>query len=113
MPSDLVLKPDFQFISVNEWNTLVSQFDNGTEQRRDLWATPRKKWRLRFINRLLADFQTIETLFNSKKGSYGSLTWDNPQDGSTYTVRFEEDKLEAVEKAYQIYDFEFNLMQVK
>lgn len=113
MPSDLVLKPDFSFVQIEEWNTLISRFENGTEQRRAQWGTPRKKWRLQYINRLLADFQTIQTLFNSKKGAYQSLTWDNPNDGSTYYVRFEEDKIEFTEKAYQIYDFEFTLLQIK
>lgn len=113
MPSDLVLKPDFQFVQTEEWNTAISRFENGTEQRRNLWATQRKKWRLQYINRLLDDFTTIQTLFNARKGAYASLTWDNPNDGSTYYVRFEEDKLEFTNKAYQIYDFEFTLIQVK
>lgn len=113
MPSELVLKPDFQFVQTEEWKTLVSQFENGVEQRRAAWATPLKKWKLQFVNRLLADFQTIQTLFNSKKGAYDSLSWDNPNDGSTYWVRFEDDKIDFTLKAYQIYDFEFTLVQIK
>lgn len=113
MSSDLTLKPDFQFVQTEEWSTAISRFENGTEQRRPLWGTARKKWKLQYVNRLIADFQTIQTLFNQKKGAALSLSWDNPNDGSTYWVRFEDDKIDFTLKAFQIYDFEFSLIQIK
>jgi len=113
MASDITLKPDFVFVQEEEWNTLISRFENGTEQRRSMWSSSRKRWRLKYYNRIKSDFEAIQTVFNNSKGAYSSLTWDNPDDGSTYFVRFEKDNLEFEEKAFQIYDFEFTLLQVK
>lgn len=110
--SDLTLKPDFVFESTPEYSTIVTTFENGVEQRRPRRASAIPTWTLNFKNRNATDMNTILTLFNAKQGSYLSFTWDNPEDGNTYTVRFKQDSLKRSYKFYGIWDFSFELVQV-
>lgn len=112
MPSDLVLKPDYVFETTPQHSTLISEFENGVEQRRNKWSQVRRAWRLVYKNRSLSDLNTILSRFDTSKGAYGSFTWDNPDTGVTYTVRFKDDSLTYSLKNYGIYDFEFELIQV-
>jgi uncharacterized protein (TIGR02217 family) len=111
MPSDLVLAPDFVFETTPQFKSLISEAENGVEQRRPKWSQSRTSWRLQYKNRSATDLSTITTLFNTKKGASASFSWDNPDSG-TYTVRFKEDSFTYSMKAYGIYDFEFELIQV-
>lgn len=114
MPADdLTIKPDFVFEEEIEFNTLVSRFENGTEQRRSQWANPRRRFKLEFRNRPSSDLAAVRTLFVSKKGALGSFFWTNPNDSVQYTVRFETDGLSSKNKAFGIYDFELSLLEVK
>jgi len=111
--ADFNWKPDFVFEETPEFHTLLTQFENGAEQRRAKWSSPRRKWRLVFRNRYKSEYEAIRDFFIEKMGAYGSFTWDNPNDGNTYTVRFEEDGITFSNKAYDVYDFEFGFVEVK
>lgn len=111
--SDLSLAPDFTLSQKVRYNTLISTFENGTEQRRSKWGTSLRSWTLQYKNRTSSELSTIQTLFDTKLGSGTAFTWTNPLDSTEYTVRFVEDSLQAELKAYGIYDFEFQLQQVK
>ena len=113
MPSDLSLQPDYVYEEDIQYKTLVSSFENGYEQRRQKWSSPLHRFLLTYKNRSLVDMRTIKTLFTTKAGMAGSFTWTNPNDSTEYTVRFEADSLKIMNKAYGIYDFEFNLVEVK
>ena len=113
MPDDLVLQPDFAFEDKTTFNTLVTEFENGVEQRRAKWATPIKSWKFVYKNRTASELSTLQTLFENKKGRYSSWTWTNPVDSQTYTVRFDTDELLVMLKAYGIYDIEFTVKEVK
>lgn len=110
---DLTVAPDYVFEEEVKFNTAISKFENGTEQRRSLWSTPLRKFKLVFKNRNSTDLSTLTTLFTTKLGAYTSFLWTNPNDSTQYTVRFEDDSLPIKKKAYGIFDIEFNLVQVK
>jgi phage-related protein len=110
---DLTVSPDFTLPLTTAYKTLVSKFENGAEQRRAKWATPIRSWRLSFRNKSQTDKDTLQTLFASKLGRYGTFLWTNPLDSVQYTVRFDTDELQVSEKAYQIYDIEFDLIEVR
>lgn len=112
MPSDLTLNSDYTLETTPSYKTLVSTFENGVEQRRAKRASVIREWRLEYRNRSSADLGTIRTLFNSKYGALTSFTWDNPEDSTTYTVRFKEDSFTYAYKSYGIYDFSFTLVEV-
>lgn len=111
--SDFTVLPDFVFEETLEYKTLVSEFENGAEQRRRKWANPLSKWTLRFRNRTKADMETVRDFFKSKYGSFTVFTWTDPNDSVEYTVRFVEDSFKFSMKAHGIYDFDFEFIEVK
>ncbi len=110
---DLSLKPDFTFVKRTRYETIISQFENGAEQRRSRWANPLREWVLQFRNRSASDLSTIQDLFDAQKGQYGAFDWLNPLDAVTYTVRFKEETFEVGNSAYGFYDFQFELIEVR
>jgi len=111
--SDFSWLPDFLIDEAVEYKTLVSEFENGAEQRRRKWQNPLSKWTLRFNNRTLSEMQAVRNFFKSKFGALMSFTWTNPNDAVEYTVRFVEDSFQFSRKAYGVYDFEFEFIEVK
>jgi len=111
--SDFALAPDYTFETTKDYRTLITEFENGAEQRRQVWAAQRRSWKLRYKNRDATDLGTITTIFDSKKGMLTSFTWTNPVDSAEYTVRFKEDSLRYSNSVYGLYDIEFELIEVK
>jgi len=109
--ADFTTIPDFTFDETPQFLTLISEFENGTEQRRNKRANPVRKWHLVFRNRTKAEFETVRDFFISKKGSYSSFTWENPNNETEYTVRFGADSLTLSTPNPLIYNFEFDLIQ--
>lgn len=111
--SDFNYNPDFVVDETVQYKTLISEFENGVEQRRRKWANPLRKWTLRFQQRTKTEMENIRDFFMGKYGALTSFTWTNPNDSVEYTVRFVEDSFKFSLKAYQIYDFEFDFIEVK
>lgn len=111
--ADFTLVPDYSFETTRNWKTLISNFENGVEQRRQKWSANLKSWKLIYKNQSATDKGTILTLFEAKKGSFTSFTWTNPEDSTDYTVRFKEDSLVISFNSARLYDIEFELIQVK
>ena len=111
--ADFNFVPDRVIEEEIKFNTLVSEFENGVEQRRAKWANPLRRWRLFFKIRTQTEMENVRDFFISKKGALSSFTWENPNDGQTYTVRFEEDGFKLKRVHYQLYDFEVSFVEVK
>jgi uncharacterized protein (TIGR02217 family) len=112
MPNDFLLAPDYVFDETPQFKTLISEFENGVEQRRAKRASAITEYRLQYKNRDATDLSTITTLFNAKKGSLTSFTWTHPISAATKTVRFKEDSLTYSCTTYGRYDIEFVLKEV-
>jgi uncharacterized protein (TIGR02217 family) len=110
--ADLTLAPDYTFDTTPSYSTIVSEFENGVEQRRARRATSIRKWRLGFINRTSDDVSTIQTLFDSMQGKLTAFVWTNPLDSQDYNVRFSDDEITFINKSYGIFDFEIGLTEV-
>ena len=111
--SDFTFKPDYAIEETVQFKTMVSEFENGTEQRRRKWANPLRRWSLKFRNRNTSDLNAIKNFFTSKFGAANQFTWTNPNDSVEYVVRFVEDSFKFTLKAYGVYDVEFDLMEVR
>lgn len=111
--SDFNYLPDFIFEESLEYKTMVSEFENGIEQRRRKWSKPQKKWLLRFSNKSKQDMQAVRDFFKSKYGAFYPFVWENPNDGIAYTVRFDKDSFKFNLKAYEVYDFELEFIEVR
>lgn len=109
--SDLALVSDFTFDETPQFKTLVSEFENGNEQRRNKRVNVIRKWHLVYRNREKTDYETLRDFFILKKGAYTSFTWINPNDNTEYTVRFAEDSLVMHNDTPLRYSFEFDLVQ--
>lgn len=96
-----------------KYNTLVTQFENGYEQRRRKWANPLRMFKLQCKFRTQTEMENLRDFFTGKYGSYTSFTWTNPNDSTEYTVRYDEDSLKIERVAYQIYNASFNFVEVK
>lgn len=111
--ANLTLSPDYVYEEKVNFKTLVTEFESGYEQRRAKWATPLRRFKLLYKARTSTDFGTIKSLFIEKLGAYDTFTWTNPNDSTTYTCRFVEDSLAFEEQAYDIYNFEFEIIEVR
>ena len=111
--ADFTLNPDFTFDEASEFKTLISEAENGVEQRRPKWGSSRKRWQLQYRNRPAADLNTAKNFFISKLGPFAVFTWVNPNDSAQYNVRFADDSLQVTRHDGQLYDFQFSLLQVK
>ena len=112
MPNDLVLNPDFVFEETPKYSTIISEFENGAEQRRAKRSSAITEYRLVYKNRNSTDLSTIQTLFGTKKGALTAFTWTHPFSSATLTVRFKDDSLTYRNSNYGIYDFEFSLVSI-
>lgn len=110
--ADFELEPDFTVLKRTKYDTIVTQFESGVEQRRPRRAQKIREWVLQFRNRPASEVATVQTLFDSKQGAYESFTWLNPVDAVTYTVRFMEDSFEHRNHAFGFYDFDLTLVEV-
>ena len=90
----------------------IAQFLDDTEQR---WRSgpPLNNWVLAFKRLKWADVQTIQTFFNTQKGSFDP-TWSWPVDGTTWTsIVFADDKFPDTETYQNQHSLTLNLKQTK
>jgi len=107
------LVPDFVFKQKTDFNTVVSEFENGTEQRRAKWSSDLKTFECEFDNRPKSDFTTLQAFFEARQGKYEAFEFTNPLDDVTYTVRFDTDTLQVDHKTALIYSFGCKLKEVR
>jgi len=84
--------PDATYTQSINYNTLITNTTYGEERRRNKWSTPKRTFVLNFYNSTQAVKDSIEAFFTAREG-FESFTWENPQDGVAYTVRFTENIL--------------------
>ncbi len=111
--------PDFSYVADNvleeelNFDTLVSQFENGFEQRRGRRGSPLRKFKLSFKTRTKTEMESVRDFFKAKKGALMSFTWLNPNDLEEYNVRFEKDSFDFKRIAFNIFDFEAEFIEVR
>jgi hypothetical protein len=110
--ADFELPSGFDFEEIPQFKTLISEFENGAEQRRAKRSGAITEYRLVYRNISQSDMDIITTLYNSSKGALTIFTWLHPISGSTITVRFKEDSLSFVCTSFGIYQCEFNLITI-
>ena len=110
--ADFTVIPDFPIEERVITNTIIDEFENGVEQRRSKWSRTKRQFNLSFTNAPETDYETLRDFYIAKNGQADSFTFDNPNDGVEYTVRFVEDSFKNRQKAYKIYDMSCSLIQV-
>src|SRR3990167_2437360 len=107
MAGTFTVNPDFVYEQEKKYNTLITDFESGKEQRRKKWANPKRRFLLRYRNIGQTEYNSIISFFDSQSGAFDTFSWTNPMDSVAYTVRFLEDTLKVEELAYQRYAIEF------
>lgn len=96
-----------------EYKTLITRFENGSEQRRNKWGSALKTFHVTYQNRPESEADDLRTFFDNEMGAYGTFTFKKPNDSTEYTVRFATDTLEIKRIAYDAYDISFDLKEVR
>ena len=109
---DFTYTPDFVLEEDIGYNTRVSNFENGIEQRRAIRSRSIRKFKMNFQNRTKTQMQQIRDFFISKIGKLTSFTWTNPTDSVTYTVRFDEDSFIFDNHTANLFNFSFTFVEV-
>ena len=112
MAWDANWSPQYVFSYGPSYKTAVSDFDSGKEQRRQKWVSPRHRFHLVYnaITKAQADLMMAE--FDSMKGAYTTISWTNPADNSSYTVRFVQDSLMQEFLTSTVCRLEFDFIEV-
>lgn len=106
------LTPDFVFEVADNYNVLVTEFENWKDQTRLKGDRRRKRFNVKCINRNKTTHDYLTGFFFNRRGSYESFTWNNPVDNTDYTVRLVGGSFNTTYKRYGIFDFEFDLIEV-
>ena len=99
-----------------QYNTLITQYESGKEQRRSK-GLPRRKFILQFekATTINADTQEIWEFFIARRGRFETFLWDyQKSDGTTeeVTVRFDMDALNRETFMSIVYSFGIALIEV-
>lgn len=99
-----------------QYNTLITQYESGKEQRRSK-GLPRRKFILEFEKATItnSDAQEIWDFFMARRGRLESFLWDYPKSDDSIeevTVRFDMDALNRETFMNIIYSFGITLIEV-
>ncbi len=87
--------PTIQFVFTQKmgFKTLISNFENGYEQRRKKWAHGKHSFSVKYDTLTLAEVDTLYDFYVARNGSHEAFYFANPVDTVTYTVRFADDEM--------------------
>lgn len=89
--ADFYWRGNEEFTKEYQYQTLVTEFEKGPEQRRAKQPL-RRVFRLPFTQ-FKEDADEIINFYHAQHGRLESFTWENPDTGEVITVRFMNDKL--------------------
>lgn len=92
------------------FNTLITTFETGREQRRSK-GRPRRTWTLRF-RRDEVDANEIWDFYVARQGAFEQFLFVSPLDNKTYNVRFADDNLSRDVLWRAVYNFGLTLIEV-
>lgn len=110
--ADFEFKADFPVKENKEYDVIVSQFENSVEQRRLNRSSVRRSFRLEFSYRNQSEMEEVRDFYDDKSGMFESFTFLNPNDSTTYTVRFNMPKFEYSRIGPGLYNFSVDLIEV-
>jgi hypothetical protein len=115
-PTLAVGKPDSRQYAESQENTaLRTELEGGyTATRPKHTRTPRRYWKVAYQYMNNADKALLDAHWNTQRGGSLAFDWVNPQNGTTYTVRYKS-TIEWVYKGAgptQRWDCSFELEQV-
>ena len=98
-------KSIYPVIATFLWNTTIQTYQNGIEQRISNRSNVKRKFEVIWKYLAPADKVLLTDFYNARKGAYESFAWGNPEDSTSYTVRFQEDELNREYFTYNLWNF--------
>jgi len=93
--------------------TLRSPFESGYELSRAKWTRARKEWTLHWKNMSNRSHTSLVTFFEETvSGGAESFIWHNPLSGTTYEVRFVNDKIKFSNRTKDLWDGSIKIREV-
>lgn len=112
MSNTFTFVPDQAIQHNKEYSIIVSEFENGSEQRRQKRDNPKNEWTLSFKVRSKSERDSFVVFFDGQKGSLIPFSWTNPEDNISRLVRFKENTLSVEKIHYDLYNFSVQLLEV-
>ncbi len=110
--SDFNYDRGFPFYEETISKVLVSEVENGWEQRRDVWGKTKKKFTIHFNVNSKTEIGTIRDFFVSKTGPKDTFTFTNPVDSTEYTVRYVDNSFKIERQNFGTYNARVELIEV-
>jgi uncharacterized protein (TIGR02217 family) len=105
-------KAVYSFTKEVEFKTLISQFENGVEQRRNKWSQGKRQFTVLFDLLSPTNMGYLYDFYVARKGSYESFVYIDPITSSSVDCRFVDDKLSFEEFSHDLRRTGLKLIQV-
>lgn len=93
-----------------KFHTLITEFEDGSEQRRSK-GLPRRRFVLKF-KKQETSADEIKAFFEARKGKFEAFFWTPPRESNPLMVRFDVDVLSIKSDYDVIYEFGLPLIEV-
>jgi len=94
-------------------NVEIASFDDGTEQRRDIWGGKQKReFTISFNVNTKAEMMAVHDFYVAQKGPSLSFPFTNPITDEVITVRFVENSFVVERRHYGTYFGQAKLIEV-
>lgn len=95
-----------------EFKTVISDSEDGYEQRRMVWPRGKRTFALQYDVLTKTEMQTLWDFYVTCSGMYNSFTFYDRTSELNYTCRFDEDTLTMNEFFYRIYSGQMKLREI-
>lgn len=104
--------PIYSFTKSAGFKTLISNFENGAEQRRNKWSRSKLQFSLSYDLLSPSNVLILWNYYQCRKGSFEAFPYYDPITTTYYSVRFAEDNLSFDQFAKNISRTGIKLIQV-
>jgi len=103
--------PSYVYEEEVRTRTQLIEMEDGSEVRNS-YGTMRRVFTLNYdmVTETIRD--TIVAFFEARESTFDTFSWTNPNDDTSYTVRFVRDTLNIRQSGYQLYNMQFQFIEV-
>lgn len=109
-PNDLI---GYGYTVAPIYRTDIVQTWGGHEQRNQSWSQPLRRWGIAVVAMDDTERAALISFFLARAGAFDTFIWTDPVDGTSYTVRFEQDDPEISTEHFQGHYSELTMIEVR
>lgn len=80
MAEEFIWDVNSTFNEESHWNTLVTKYEDGKEQRRQKWSSPKRSYEVVLKAKTDVESQQVWDFYNSRKGAFETFYFENPNE---------------------------------